>query len=61
MSEFVDVINSTRYDHVITIESQIRRVHEKRLSFISQPRFVATATPSRKPRARRSVRGQTSW
>lgn len=36
LSEFVDVINSTRYDHVITIESQIRRVHEKRLSFISQ-------------------------
>jgi len=36
LSAFVDVINSTRYDHVITIESQIRRVHEKRLSFISQ-------------------------
>jgi twitching motility protein PilT len=36
LSELVDVINSTRYDHVITIESQIRRVHEKRLSFISQ-------------------------
>ena len=30
------MINTTRYDHVITIESQIRRVHEKRLSFISQ-------------------------
>jgi twitching motility protein PilT len=36
LSAFVDVINSSRYDHVITIESQIRRVHEKRLSFISQ-------------------------
>jgi twitching motility protein PilT len=36
LSAFVDVINSTRCDHVITIESQIRRVHEKRLSFISQ-------------------------
>jgi len=36
LSDFVDVINSTRYDHVITIESQIRRLHEKRLSFISQ-------------------------
>jgi twitching motility protein PilT len=36
LSDFVDVINSTRHDHVITIESQIRRVHEKRLSFISQ-------------------------
>ena len=36
LSAFVDVINSTRYDHVITIESQIQHVHEKRLSFISQ-------------------------
>lgn len=36
LNEFVDVINTTRYDHVITIESQIRRFHEKRLSFISQ-------------------------
>ena len=36
LSAFVDVINNTRYDHVITIESQIRRLHEKRLSFISQ-------------------------
>lgn len=36
LSAFVDLINRTRYDHVITIESQIRRVHEKRLSFISQ-------------------------
>ena len=36
LSAFVEVINSTRYDHVITIESQIQHVHEKRLSFISQ-------------------------
>jgi twitching motility protein PilT len=36
LSAFVDLINRTRYDHVITIESQIRTVHEKRLSFISQ-------------------------
>jgi twitching motility protein PilT len=36
LGAFVDVINNTRYDHVITIESQIRRLHEKRLSFISQ-------------------------
>ncbi len=36
LSAFVDLINRTRYDHVITIESQIRRVHEKRLSFVSQ-------------------------
>ena len=36
LGAFVDLINRTRYDHVITIESQIRTVHEKRLSFISQ-------------------------
>ena len=36
LSVFVDLINRTRYDHVITIESQITKVHEKRLSFISQ-------------------------
>jgi twitching motility protein PilT len=36
LGSFVEVINHTRYDHVITIESQIRRLHEKRLSFISQ-------------------------
>jgi twitching motility protein PilT len=36
LGAFVDVINNSRYDHIITIESQIRRVHEKRLSFISQ-------------------------
>jgi twitching motility protein PilT len=36
LDAFVDLINRTRYDHVITIETQIRRVHERRLSFISQ-------------------------
>ena len=36
LSAFVDLINRTRYDHVITIESQIRVVHDKRHSFISQ-------------------------
>src|SRR5205814_1511210 len=36
LGAFVDLINRTRYDHVITIESQIRKAHEKRLSFISQ-------------------------
>jgi twitching motility protein PilT len=36
LSAFVDLINRTRYDHIITIESQIRTLHEKRLSFISQ-------------------------
>jgi twitching motility protein PilT len=36
LNAFVDLINRTRYDHVITIESQIRVVHHKRLSFISQ-------------------------
>jgi twitching motility protein PilT len=36
LSAFVDVINRTRSDHVITIESQIGFVHESRRSFISQ-------------------------
>jgi twitching motility protein PilT len=36
LNAFVDLINRTRYDHVITIESQIRVIHQKRLSFISQ-------------------------
>jgi twitching motility protein PilT len=36
LDAFVDLINRTRYDHVITIESHIRTAHEKRHSFISQ-------------------------
>jgi twitching motility protein PilT len=36
LSAFVDVINRTRSDHVITIESQIGFVHESRRSFVSQ-------------------------
>jgi twitching motility protein PilT len=36
LSAFVDLINRTRSDHVITIESEIRVVHEKRHSFVSQ-------------------------
>jgi twitching motility protein PilT len=36
LSAFVDLINRSRYDHVITIESQLSVLHEKRLSFISQ-------------------------
>jgi len=36
MSAFVDLINRTRSDHVITIESQIGFVHESRRSFVSQ-------------------------
>jgi twitching motility protein PilT len=36
MSGFVDFINRTRSDHVITIESQIEFVHESRRSFVSQ-------------------------
>ena len=36
LSAFVDLINRTRSDHVITIESQIGFVHESRRSFISQ-------------------------
>ena len=36
LNAFVDLINRTRSDHVITIESQIGFVHESRKSFISQ-------------------------
>jgi twitching motility protein PilT len=36
LSAFVDLINRTRSDHVITIESQIGFVHESRRSFVSQ-------------------------
>jgi twitching motility protein PilT len=36
VSAFVDLINRTRSDHVITIESQIGFVHESRKSFVSQ-------------------------
>jgi twitching motility protein PilT len=36
LNAIVDVINRTRYDHVITIESRIRVRHERRCSFISQ-------------------------
>jgi twitching motility protein PilT len=36
MSAFVDLINRTRSDHVITLESQIEFVHQSRRSFVSQ-------------------------
>ena len=36
LNSFVDLINRTRSDHLITIESQIGFVHESRRSFISQ-------------------------
>ena len=36
LNALVDVINRTRYDHVITIESRIRVRHERRCAFISQ-------------------------
>jgi twitching motility protein PilT len=36
LAAFVDVINRTRSDHVITIEPQIGFVHESRRSFVSQ-------------------------
>jgi twitching motility protein PilT len=36
VSAFVDLINRTRSDHVITLETQIRFVHENRLSLVSQ-------------------------
>jgi twitching motility protein PilT len=36
LSAFIDLINRTRSDHVISIESQINFVHESRKSFVSQ-------------------------
>jgi twitching motility protein PilT len=36
LNSFIDVINRTRSDHLITVESQIGFVHESRRSFISQ-------------------------
>jgi twitching motility protein PilT len=36
LTSFVDLINRTRADHIITIESQIDFVHESKRSFISQ-------------------------
>jgi twitching motility protein PilT len=36
ISAFVDLINRTRSDHVITIENQIKFVHENRSSLVSQ-------------------------
>lgn len=36
LNAFVDLINKTRSDHVITVETQIGFVHESRKSFISQ-------------------------
>jgi twitching motility protein PilT len=36
ISALVDLINRTRSDHVITLESQIKFVHENRLSLVSQ-------------------------
>ncbi len=36
IAAFVDLINRTRADHVITLETQIMFVHESRRSFVSQ-------------------------
>jgi twitching motility protein PilT len=36
ISSFVDLINRSRSDHVITLESEIKFVHENRLSLVSQ-------------------------
>jgi twitching motility protein PilT len=36
LSAFIDLINRTRSDHVISIESQINFAHESRKSFVSQ-------------------------
>jgi twitching motility protein PilT len=36
ISAFVDLINRTRSDHVVTLETQIKHVHEARRAFVSQ-------------------------
>ena len=36
MAAFVDLMNRTRRDHIITIEREINIVHERGSSFISQ-------------------------
>jgi twitching motility protein PilT len=36
LTSFVDLINRTRSDHVIAVESQIEFLHENRRSFVSQ-------------------------
>ena len=36
MAAFIDLINRTRSDHVITLESRIKVVHESRSSLVSQ-------------------------
>lgn len=36
ISAFVDLVNRTRRDHIITIEREVSIVHERRSSFISQ-------------------------
>ena len=36
LSAFVDVINRTRSEHVITLESQVKVVHESRSALVSQ-------------------------
>ena len=36
IAAFVDLINRTRSDHVVTLENQIKFVHENRLSLVSQ-------------------------
>ena len=57
LNAFVDLINRTRSDHVITIESQIGFVHESRRSFISQRESRGDCRAGRDLRARGAARG----
>src|SRR5690606_41578453 len=36
LSAFVDLINRTRSDHVITVESRVKVLHENRTALVSQ-------------------------
>jgi twitching motility protein PilT len=44
IAAFVDLINRTRSDHVITLESRIKVVHENRSSLVSQREVRGDAT-----------------
>jgi twitching motility protein PilT len=55
LSAFVDLINHSRSDHVIAIESQIRFVHESHRSFVSQ-REVRGGSEAIAQAARRALR-----
>ena len=62
ISALVDLINRTRRDHVITIESEINIVHERGTSFISQREVRGSYDDvDRRRRGRRCAKIRTCW